>query len=50
MTGHLKQAGFVGIEIRDKKNSDEIIKSWNVAEGVEQAVFTAYIKALKPSD
>ncbi len=48
MTDHLTQAGFVDVEIRDKKNSDEIIRSWNIAEGVEQAVFSAYIKAIKP--
>jgi len=41
-------AGFANIVIRDKKKSDEIIKGWNFGEGVENMVFSAYIKAQKP--
>jgi hypothetical protein len=44
----LEKAGFTDIEIQDKDNSDEIIKSWNFGEGVEKMVFSAYIKAKKP--
>jgi len=44
----LKMAGFANIVIRDKKKSDEIIKGWNFGEGVENMVFSAYIKAQKP--
>lgn len=44
----LKKSGFVDIVIRDKENSDEIIRSWNFGEGVEKMVFSAYIKATKP--
>jgi hypothetical protein len=45
----LRKAGFTDIVIQDKKNSDEIIKSWNFGEGVEKMVFSAYVKARKPS-
>ena len=41
-------AGFTDIVIRDKDNSDEIIKSWNFGEGVEKMVFSAYIQAKRP--
>jgi len=44
----LHNAGFADIVIRDKDNSDEIIKSWNFGEGVEKMVFSAYIKAKRP--
>jgi hypothetical protein len=45
----LEKAGFTGVEIRDKDNSDEIIRSWNFGEGVEKMVFSAYIKAFRPN-
>lgn len=48
LKGHLEKAGFVDIEIIDKENSEDIIKGWNFGEGVEKAVFSAYIKARKP--
>ncbi len=48
LKGILEKAGFVGTEIQDKENSDEIIRSWNFGEGVERMVFSAYIKAFKP--
>ena len=44
----LTKAGFTDISITDKKNSDEIIRSWNFGEGVEQMVVSAYIRAAKP--
>ncbi len=48
MTQYLEKAGFGNIIFIDKKNSDEIIRNWNFGEGVENAVFSAYIKAVKP--
>ena len=45
---YLETAGFENIEFINKKNSNEIIKNWNFGEGVENAVFSAYIKAIKP--
>ncbi|MDY6823611.1 MAG: hypothetical protein SWH68_07435 [Thermodesulfobacteriota bacterium] len=45
----LNQAGFINITITPKKDSDTIIKDWNVAEGAEKMVFSAYIKAEKPA-
>jgi hypothetical protein len=45
----LEKAGFTAIEIHDKDNSDEIIRSWNFGDGVEKMVFSAYIKAKKPA-
>lgn len=44
----LGKAGFVQVVIKDKDNSEEIIKSWNFGEGVEKMVFSAYITARKP--
>ena len=46
----LSAAGFQGIDIVPKEQSDEIIKGWNVGEGAEKAVFSAYIRAHKPSE
>jgi hypothetical protein len=43
----LQKEGFTDIVIRDKEKSDEIIKSWNFGEGVENMVFSAYIQAKK---
>ncbi len=48
MREYLERAGFTGIQFIDKENSEEIIRSWNFGEGVEKAVFSAYIKATKP--
>jgi hypothetical protein len=45
----LEKAGFIDIAIEGKEKSEEIIKSWNFGEGVEKMVFSAYIKAKKPS-
>lgn len=44
----LSNAGFTGIVIEDKNNSDDIIKSWNFGEGTEKMVFSAYIQAKRP--
>jgi hypothetical protein len=44
----LEKAGFTGIAIQDKDNSDEIIRSWKFGEGVEKMVLSAYIKAFRP--
>ena len=43
----LKKAGFTEIVIREKEDSDKIIKSWNFGEGIEKMVFSAYIQAKK---
>jgi len=48
LKGMLDAVGFSKITIRDKEKSDDIIKSWNFGEGVENMVFSAYIKAIKP--
>jgi hypothetical protein len=48
LKGILEKAGFTGIVIQDKDNSDEIIRNWNFGDGVEKMVFSAYIKAFKP--
>jgi len=44
----LSNAGFTGIAIQDKDNSDDIIKSWNFGKGIEKMVFSAYIQAKRP--
>jgi hypothetical protein len=46
----LEKAGFTDLAIEGKKQSDDIIKSWNFGEGVEKMVFSAYIKAKKPTE
>ena len=44
----LNKIGFVNISMRHKENSEEIIKGWNLGNGVEKFVTSAYIKAVKP--
>ena len=44
----LTMAGFRDIEITDKQNSDEVIRSWKFGDGVEKMVVSAYIRATKP--
>jgi hypothetical protein len=44
----LSDLGFQKIAIIPKEQSEEIIRLWNVAEGAEKAVFSAYIHAVKP--
>lgn len=43
----LAAAGFANITIKVKEKSDEIIMGWNFGEGVENMVFSAYMKASK---
>jgi hypothetical protein len=43
----LEKAGFTNIVIRDKEKSDDIIKSWNFGECVENMVFSAFIQTRK---
>jgi hypothetical protein len=45
----LSGLGFEAIIIRQKDQSDNIIQGWDVAEGAEKVVFSAYIQAVKPS-
>jgi hypothetical protein len=40
--------GFESISITRKGNSEQIIKSWNLGQGTEHVVFSAYIRAKKP--
>jgi len=42
--------GFEAISITRKDNSEKIIKSWNLGQGTEKMVFSAYIRARKPSN
>jgi len=44
----LSDLEFREIRIEQKDQSDQIIQGWNVAEGAEKVVFSAYILAVKP--
>jgi len=44
----LSNLGFREIKIRPKDQSEKIIRGWNIGEGAEKVVFSAYIKAVKP--
>jgi arsenite methyltransferase len=44
----LTDLGFKGISIKPKEQSREIIRGWNISEGAENVVFSAYIQAVKP--
>jgi hypothetical protein len=44
----LQKAGFAKTIIKEKEKSDELIRGWNFGEGVENMVFSAYVKAKKP--
>jgi arsenite methyltransferase len=46
--GILSGLGFQDVMITPKKQSEEIVKEWHVAEGAENVVFSAYIEAVKP--
>jgi N-acetylglutamate synthase-like GNAT family acetyltransferase len=46
--GILSEVGFQHIVITPKTQSEEIIREWHVAEGAENVVFSAYIRATKP--
>jgi hypothetical protein len=39
----LSALGFQEINIRPKEQSEKIIREWNVGEGAEKVVFSAYI-------
>lgn len=45
----LKDAGFIDVVIQPKKNSDEVIGSWESKRGFESKVFAAAITATKPA-
>jgi hypothetical protein len=44
----LSDLGFKNIAISRKEQSEDIIRSWNVAESAEKVVFSAYVQAVKP--
>lgn len=44
----LKEAGFTDIAVRAKRNSDEVITSWESKRGFESKVFAAEVTAVKP--
>jgi hypothetical protein len=44
----LSDLGFQDVTITPKDRSEKIIRDWNVGEGAENVVFSAYIKAVKP--
>jgi ubiquinone/menaquinone biosynthesis C-methylase UbiE len=44
----LEDAGFVDISIHPKRNSDQIITSWEAKQGFESKVYSAKITAVKP--
>jgi N-acetylglutamate synthase-like GNAT family acetyltransferase len=46
----LSDLGFQEINIRTKEQSEKIIREWNVGEGAEKVVFSAYIQAVKPHE
>lgn len=45
----LREAGFVGVEVRAKSNSDQVISSWEAKRGFERTVFAAEVTATKPA-
>jgi hypothetical protein len=45
----LNGLGFEAISITKKDMSEQIIKSWNLGEGTERMVFSAYVTAKKPA-
>jgi hypothetical protein len=40
--------GFQNVTITPKEHNEKIIQKWNVNEGAEKVVFSAYIQAVKP--
>jgi hypothetical protein len=48
--GILSDVGFQDIVITPKAQSEEIVREWHVAEGAENVVFSAYIRAAKPDE
>ena len=45
----MDELGFESVSITKKDKSEEIIKSWNMGEGTEHLVFSAYVQAKKPN-
>lgn len=45
----LSDSGFTSISIKNKANSEEIIKSWDFSHNLEKSVISADIKAVKPT-
>jgi len=43
----LSGLGFQNITITSKEQSEDIIRAWNVTEGAEKVVFSAYVQAVK---
>jgi len=43
----LSNLGFQNITITSKEQSEDIIRGWNVTEGAEKVVFSAYVQAVK---
>jgi arsenite methyltransferase len=44
----LAEAGFAGVSVKRKENSDQVIASWNSDHGFESKVFAAEVTAAKP--
>jgi hypothetical protein len=44
----LSSVGFQKIAIERKEKSVQIIQSWNIGQGVENIVFSAYVSGEKP--
>jgi len=43
----LSNLGFRNITISRKEQSEDIIRGWNVTEGAEKVVYSAYVQAVK---
>jgi hypothetical protein len=43
----LSDLGFKEITISRKEQSEDIIRGWNVSEGAEKVVYSAYVQAVK---
>jgi hypothetical protein len=43
----LSGLGFKNITISRKEQSEDIIRGWNVTEGAEKVVYSAYVQAVK---
>jgi hypothetical protein len=43
----LSDLGFENITISRKEQSEDIIRGWNVTEGAEKVVYSAYVQAVK---
>lgn len=44
----METVGFREVEILPKESSKEIIRSWNLGEGAEQAAMAADVLAVRP--